>query len=231
MFARYLSLLLLALLLGARHPTPTVVMVKQTDLLRAALGGSGAKQFFVRKVTIGKDDLARIRREVDFSPEDPDLSFYLGKDATGRLVGVTLFPQVNTMHGPLEVGLTLKPDGSIASVAVTRATVETKPWVEEAIASQVAEQPSPMAPSGLLEPEQPEHYEAPAANGRRLEYRDRRRAPFSLHAVGGDAGLRGFDRSAARDDLSGSRSQHDRLCQLFGNAVEIPRQPGIEFSL
>jgi len=30
-------------------------------------------------VTIGKDDLARIRQEVDFSPENPDLSFYLGK--------------------------------------------------------------------------------------------------------------------------------------------------------
>jgi hypothetical protein len=42
---------------------------------------------------------------------------------------------VNTMHGPLEVGLTLKPDGSIASVAVTQATVETKPWVQEAVGS------------------------------------------------------------------------------------------------
>jgi hypothetical protein len=135
MNARYLSPLLLALLLGARHPTPTVVLVKQTDLLRMALGGGGAKQFFVRKVTIGKDDLARIRREVDFSPEDPDLSFYLGKDEKGKPVGVTLFPQVNTMHGPLEVGLTLKPDGTIASVVVTRATVETKPWVQEAVAT------------------------------------------------------------------------------------------------
>lgn len=135
MYARYLSPLLLALVLGARHPTPTVVLVKQADLLRMALGGGGAKQFFVRKVTIGKDDLAKIRREVDFSPEDPDLSFYLGKDGAGKLVGVTLFPQVNTMHGPLEVGLTLKSDGSVASVVVTRATVETKPWVEEAVAS------------------------------------------------------------------------------------------------
>jgi hypothetical protein len=136
MYARYAWPLLLALSLGAaRHPTPTVVLVKQTDLLRSALGSGGATQFFVRKVTIGKDDLARIRKEVDFSPEDPDLSFYLGKDAAGKLVGATLFPQVNTMHGPLEVGLTLKPDGSVASVVVTKATVETKPWVEEAVAA------------------------------------------------------------------------------------------------
>ena len=133
MYSRYSWPLLLALLVGARHPTPTVVLVKQTDLIRMAL--PSAKQFFVRKVTIGKDDLARIRKEVDFSPEDPDLSFYLGKDGAGKLVGVTLFPQVNTMHGPLEVGLTLKPDGTIASVVVTKASVETKPWVEEAVAT------------------------------------------------------------------------------------------------
>jgi hypothetical protein len=135
MYARYTWPLLLALLVGARHPTPTVVLVKQTDLLRSALGGGGARQFFVRKVTIGKDDLARIRKEVDFSPEDPDLSFYLGKDGAGKLVGISLFPQVNTMHGPIEVGLTLKPDGSVASAVVTKATVETKPWVEEAVAA------------------------------------------------------------------------------------------------
>jgi hypothetical protein len=136
MSSRFTWPLLLVLLLGAaHHPTPTVVLVKQTDLIRSALGGGGATQFFVRKVTIGKDDLAKIRREVDFSPEDPDVTFYLGKDAGGKLVGVTLFPQVNTMHGPIEVGLTLKPDGSIASAVVTQATVETKPWVEEAVAS------------------------------------------------------------------------------------------------
>jgi hypothetical protein len=136
MHSRYAWPLLLALLVGAaRHPTPTVVLIKQTDLIRSALGGGGANQFFVRKVTIGKDDLAKIQRDVDFSPEDPDVTFYLGKDAAGKLVGATLFPQVNTMHGPVEVGLTLKPDGSIASVAVTQATVETKPWVEEAVAS------------------------------------------------------------------------------------------------
>jgi hypothetical protein len=134
MFPRYSWALPLALLVGAAsHPTPTVVLVKQTDLIRSTL--NGATQFFVRKVTIGKDDLARIRKEVDFSPEDPDLSFYLGKTGAGKLVGVVLFPQVNTVHGPIEVGLTMRPDGSIASAVVTKATVETKPWVEEALAS------------------------------------------------------------------------------------------------
>ena len=134
MHSRYLWALPLALLLaGARHPTPSVVLVKQTDLIRTTLGG--ATQFFVRKVTIGKDDLARIRKEVDFSPEDPSVPFYLGKTAEGGLAGVVLFPQVNTIHGPIEVGLTLGPDGSIISAVVTKATVETRPWVEEAAAA------------------------------------------------------------------------------------------------
>jgi hypothetical protein len=134
MHSRYLWALPLALLLaGARHPTPSVVLVKQTDLIRTTLGG--AKQFFVRTVTIGKDDLARIRKEVDFSPEDPNLRFYLGKTEEGTLAGVVLFPQVNTIHGPIEVGLTLGPDGSIISAVVTKATVETRPWVEEAAAA------------------------------------------------------------------------------------------------
>ncbi|MFL5403322.1 MAG: hypothetical protein ACJ8BF_10955 [Gemmatimonadales bacterium] len=135
MHSRYLGALPLALLLaGARHPTPTVVLVKQTDVIRTTL--EDAKQFYVRNVTIGKDDFAQIRREVkDFSPEDPNLRFYLGKTGAGQLSGVVLFPQVNTIHGPIEVGLTLSRDGSIKSAVVTKATVETRPWVEGATAA------------------------------------------------------------------------------------------------
>jgi len=133
MISPYIRVLPLALLLAARHPTPTVVLVKQTDLIRTTL--PNAKQFFVRKVTIGKDDLAQIRRDVAYTPEDPNLNFYLGKTDTGKVAGVVLFPQVNTMHGPIEVGLTLGPDGAVTSAVVTKATVETRPWVEEAMAA------------------------------------------------------------------------------------------------
>ena len=122
-----------ALLFGARHPTPTVVLVPQTDAIRTAL--PGAKQFFVRNVTIGQDDLARIRKDIDYSPQDPDFKFYLGKREDGSPAGVVLFPQVNTLHGPLEVALSLNPDGSVASAVVTKATVETKPWVLDAVRS------------------------------------------------------------------------------------------------
>lgn len=112
------------------HPTPAVVMVRHADAIRQSL--PAARQFFVRTVTIGREDLARIQHEAGFTPEDPSVRFYLGKDAGGRLEGVVLFPQVNTMHGPLEIGLTLRPDGTVAAVTVTTATVETRPWVEEA---------------------------------------------------------------------------------------------------
>jgi hypothetical protein len=118
---------------GARHPTPTVVLRKQADVIRETL--PEAREFFVRDVTIGRDDLARIRRSIEFTPEDPDLKFYLGKGDGGRVEGVVFFPQVNTVHGPLEVGLTMTPDGAIARAVVTKATVETKPWVLEATAT------------------------------------------------------------------------------------------------
>ena len=79
-----LLVLSVALLFGARHPTPTVVLVPQTDAIRTAL--PGAKQFFVRTVTIGQDDLARIRKDIDYSPQDPNLKV-LSRQTGGRLAG------------------------------------------------------------------------------------------------------------------------------------------------
>jgi hypothetical protein len=133
MRARTLWLFALPLLPAAHHPTPTVVLIQQTDLIRRTL--PEATQFFLKTVSIGKEDLARIRREIDFTPDDPDVKFYVGRRADGSPAGAVFFPQVNTVHGPLEVGLTMTPDGAIASAAVTTATVETKPWVEEVIAT------------------------------------------------------------------------------------------------
>lgn len=143
MRARMLPLFVLPLLLAAHHPTPTVVLVQKTDLIRRTL--PEATQFFLKTVSIGKADLARIRREVDFTPDDPDVKFYVGRRADGSPAGVVFFPQVNTTHGPIEVGLTMSPDGKVANAAVTTATVETKPWVEEAIAAGLLQQFKGMA--------------------------------------------------------------------------------------
>jgi hypothetical protein len=127
-----IKLALAAAILGAAaHPTPKVVLVKHADFIRQTL--PGARQYFVRDVTIGKQDLAAIRQASDFTPADPDVQFFLGQKEGGAAVGVVLFQQVDTPHGPLEVGLTFGPDGAVAHAMVTTATVETKPWVQEAI--------------------------------------------------------------------------------------------------
>ena len=128
-----ITLALAAAALGATaHPTPKVVLVKHADFIRRSL--PGATQYFVRTVSIGKADLAAIRKASDFTPADPDVQFYLGQGSDGKAVGVTLFQQVDTPHGPIEVGLTFGGDGAVTRADVTTATVETKPWVQEAIA-------------------------------------------------------------------------------------------------
>jgi hypothetical protein len=121
------------ILLPLLHPTPVVELAKQPDVIRQSLP-EGAK-FFLRKVTIGRVDLARIRQVVEYSPEDRDVKFYYGQGNEGKLAGVVLFPQVNTQHGPVEVGLVLGPSGEVLNAVVTKATVETKPWVQRAISA------------------------------------------------------------------------------------------------
>jgi hypothetical protein len=129
-----IKLALAAVALGAAaHPTPKVVLVKHADFIRQTL--PGAKQYFVRTVSIGKQDLATIRQAGDFTPDDPDVQFFLGQGEGGAPVGVVLFQQVDTPHGPIEVGLTFGPDGAVTRALVTTATVETKPWVQEAVAT------------------------------------------------------------------------------------------------
>ena len=134
MKARSILPLLLGIpMLALSHPTPVVKLVEHADAIRQSL--KGADRFFLHTVTIGKNDLATIQQAVKFIPDDPDVQFYVGKQGDGTDVGVVLFAQANTVHGPVEVALAMTPDRKIEKVTVTRATVETKPWVQEAIAS------------------------------------------------------------------------------------------------
>lgn len=123
---------------AAPHITPTVVLTEQADVIRRTL--DAADNYFVRTVQIGRDGLARIREEISFELDDPGYDFYYGQDSAGHVVGVVLFPQANTrQHGPVEVGLTLDQDGVVLSAIVTKATVETKPWVTEAVRAGLME--------------------------------------------------------------------------------------------
>ncbi len=128
------------------HITPTVVLARHADVIRATL--KGASLYFERTVDIGRDDLGRIRQAGDFTPETGEFRFYYGTDAAGRIAGVVLFPQVNNQHGPLEVGIAVGPDGAVTRVIVTKATVETKPWVQRALKAEFL-----AAFEGLREPQ------------------------------------------------------------------------------
>jgi hypothetical protein len=131
------------------HITPTVVITKQADAIKAGI--PGATQFFVRTVTIGQDDF-RSLSEGGFTPDEQEVKFYYGTGANGQVVGVMLFPQINTtMHGPMEIGLALAPDGTVRSVVLTKATVETKPWAQAAASSGLLARFVGMRPGGDTE--------------------------------------------------------------------------------
>jgi hypothetical protein len=115
------------------HITPTVTLVSHADAIKQAIGG--AAHYFARTVDIGRNDLASIKREASYTPDQENVRFYYGTDDAGKLAGIILFPEVNTQHGPLEVGLALDPNGTVLKVIATKATVETKPWVEAMVKS------------------------------------------------------------------------------------------------
>jgi len=120
-------------LLALPHITPTVTLVKHADAIKQAIGG--AAHYFARTVDIGRNDLTSIKREASYTPDQEDVRFYYGTDAAGKLTGIMLFPEVDTQHGPLEVGLALDPNGTVRKVIATKATVESKPWMEKMVQS------------------------------------------------------------------------------------------------
>src|SRR6266508_2447033 len=98
------------------HITPTVILLPRPDAVARLT--PGAEAFFAR--------------EVHLSHDDGFLTFYTAKRA-GTSVGAFVFVRVDTPHGPLEVAVAFDPTGTVRRVEVTKATVETKPWVLEAL--------------------------------------------------------------------------------------------------
>jgi len=112
------------------HITPTVVLVKRPEAVKTLL--PGAQAYFAREVHLSEADAHRLHEAVDWSPENGVLTFYTGK-AGDRVVGTLLFVRVDTPHGPVEVAVGFGTDGRTGGVVVTKATVETKPWLLEAL--------------------------------------------------------------------------------------------------
>ncbi len=121
-----------AAIVALLHITPAVVLVKRPEAVQALLPGADA--YFAREVHLSDADAHRLHEVVDWSPEDGVLAFYTGK-AGSTIVGALEFVRVDTPHGPIEVAVGFNPDGRIRGVIVTKATVEMKPWVLEAVAA------------------------------------------------------------------------------------------------
>jgi hypothetical protein len=124
-----------ALILGAAaaallHITPTVVLVKRADVVSRLL--EGANRFAAREVHLSAADEHRLHETTGWIPADGVLTFYVGKQQD-RVKGVLLFVRVDSPHGPMEVAVGFDSAGAIRGVEVTKATVETKPWIVEAL--------------------------------------------------------------------------------------------------
>src|SRR2546425_11363047 len=121
-----------AAIAAALHITPGVVLVKRPEAAQALLPGADA--YFAREVHLSTPDAHRLHKAVDWSPEDGVLTFYVGRTGSA-MVGALEFVRVDTPHGPIEVAVGFTPQGTVRGVIVTKATVEMKPWVLEAVAA------------------------------------------------------------------------------------------------
>jgi hypothetical protein len=119
-----------AALAAALHITPTVILVTRPEAVARLTPGADA--FFARELHLSDADAHRLHAVVDWSPDEGVFTFYTAKRA-GSPVGAFAFVRVDTPHGPLEVAVGFDPGGTVRRVEVTKATVETKPWVLEAL--------------------------------------------------------------------------------------------------
>jgi hypothetical protein len=124
-----------ALVLGAvaaalLHITPTVVLVKRPDAVAHLL--PGADRFTARELHLSSADSKRVHDAVGWEPPDGMVTFYVGHHQE-QVTGALLFMRVDCQHGPIELAIGYEPNGKIRGVEVTKATIEMKPWIIEAL--------------------------------------------------------------------------------------------------
>ncbi len=131
------------------HITPTVVLIKRTDAVARLL--PDAEQFTARELHLSNADSRRLHDAVGWEPPDGVVTFYIGK-RQDQETGALIFMRVDSPHGPLEVAVGFQSHGTIRGVEVTKATVETKPWVTAALRAGLTDQyrglPPGQAPAG-----------------------------------------------------------------------------------
>lgn len=125
---------LVGALVALLHITPTVVLVKREAAVKSILPTATA--FTAEDIHLSRVDAHRLHEALDWGPDDDLLTFYTGRSGSDA-VGALTFLRVDTPHGPLEVAVGFGANGTVLRVEVTKATVETKPWILEAVRSGV----------------------------------------------------------------------------------------------
>lgn len=133
-----------AVLAALLHITPTVILVKRQDAVAHLL--PGADQFVEREMHLSSGDSRKIHDAVGWEPPDGVVTFYVGKHGD-ETVGALIFMRIDSQHGPIELAIGYEPGGTVRAVEVTKATVEMKPWVLEALHAGLVEEYRGMATS------------------------------------------------------------------------------------
>ena len=124
------TLLLGAVTAALLHITPTVILVKRQDAVAHLL--PGADQFTARELHLSSADSRKLHDAVGWEPPDGVVTFYVGTHQD-QTMGALIFMRVDCQHGPIELAIGYDPKGAIRGVEVTKATVEMKPWILEAL--------------------------------------------------------------------------------------------------
>lgn len=121
-----LAAALLGLCAAAKgHVTPNVTLLRRGDFLRQTL--AGASHFFEK--VLDASALAAAERATGWRPTSEEARVYVGREAGGKLVGLTVFLWLPSQHGPIGLGATFDPDGRLREAAVTDIGEEPLIWV------------------------------------------------------------------------------------------------------
>lgn len=109
------------------HVTPNVQLVKRGEFIQSNL--PGAVKFSEKVLMIGGPDMAAIKAATGWTPSEEDARIYLGRDASGRLIGSAAFIWMPSEHGPIGIGVAFDADGKILRAEVTDVGTEPLAWV------------------------------------------------------------------------------------------------------
>jgi hypothetical protein len=135
--------LVAAALAALLHITPTVILVQRRDAVAHLL--PGAERFTARELHLSSADSRTLHNAVGWEPPDGVVTFYVGR-RQDAVTGSLMFIRVDSQHGPLELAIGFEPSGAIRGVNVTKATVEMKPWVQEALRAGLTDAYRGLAP-------------------------------------------------------------------------------------